>query len=69
MNNSKTPGELQRLYEKAWSDHGAACLWNVIRQNDPTPEHAGVVGRILKRRGNLDAVFLGHRLAMLADAA
>ncbi len=60
---------LQRLYERAFAEFGAAALWNRKKLSHPTPSDALSIARALRIEGNLKARRLAEEIEALAHAA
>jgi hypothetical protein len=63
------PEEYRVLYTRAFEQFGAMALWNLRPLADPTPAHAMVIARALRREGNLAARLLAERIEAACRAA
>ncbi len=65
----ETPEDYRTLYRRAFEEYGAMALWNARQLDAPTPGHALVIARALRREGNLSARFLAERIEAACRAA
>lgn len=56
------PEDYRVLYARAFEEFGAMALWNLRPLTDPTPAHAIVIARALRREGNLAARLLAEQI-------
>ena len=65
-----SPNEQVRdLYNRAFSEFGAQCLWSWAPVAEPAPRHARVIARALKAEGNRAAYELAWQIEEACDAA
>ena len=69
MSETSPAEDYRTLYRRAFEEFGAMALWNLRRISDPTPEHALVIARALRREGNLAARFLAEQIEAACRAA
>lgn len=69
MSETSPSEDYRTLYLRAFEEFGAVALWNLRRLADPTPEHALVIARALRREGNLSARFLAEQIEAACRAA
>jgi hypothetical protein len=63
------PENYRVLYARAFAEFGAMALWNLRPLADPTPAHAMVIARALRREGNLAARVLAEQIEAACRAA
>lgn len=63
------PQSVEHLYARAFSEHGARCLWSWKRIANPSPGHARVIARALRSEGDRSAWELSWEIEDACDAA
>jgi hypothetical protein len=66
---STVPEDFAQLYRRAFAEFGAMALWNLRSFDQPTPEDALVVARVLRIEGNLMARRLAEQIEQAWRAA
>lgn len=61
--------DFRALYREAFEAFGAAALWNKVRLETPTPEHALVIAQALRVEGDGRARRLAELIEQAVDAA
>ena len=70
MNHPSTePGDLVKLYYRAFEEFGASALWSSRPVPDPTPADVLAITHSLRVEGNLEARRLAEQIERLCHAA
>lgn len=69
MNKAERQSEIEKLYRRAFAEHGPSALWSFRELAQPTAEDALAVARRLRIEGNMDARRLAEQIEQSCRAA
>jgi hypothetical protein len=61
--------DLTALYKRAFAEYGTHALWNKRLIENPTPDDALVIARVLRYEGNLDPRRLSEQIEAVCRAS
>ena len=68
-NDSVSPDDYSSLCRRAFKEHGIRALWSSRLLEDPTPEDALAIARVLRIEGNREARALAEQIEQACRAA
>jgi hypothetical protein len=63
------PEDYASLYRRAFSEFGTRALWSSRQLDEPTPEDALAIARVLRIEGNRDARALAEQIEQVCRAS
>jgi hypothetical protein len=63
------PDDYTSLYRQAFKEHGTRALWSTRQLDDPTPDDALAIARVLRIEGNRDARALAEQIEQVCRAS
>ena len=63
------PEDYASLYRRAFSEFGTRALWSSRQLDEPTPEDALAIARVLRIEGNREARALAEQIEQVCRAS